>query len=409
MRRRLFPVLFSGGAAPVYTTIPQYQVTSNTLIEGFEDYTSWTKVTGVDPIDDATNFVQGSHSVRITNVGAQSSMDKELSFTMATGERLVLDVYIYSGTTQRFTVLCSNNAGFTKYMYCTITLGTPIIGAYWAHLDLGEGDFTMDGGMTWTTAITKVRIRSEGTNTDASLDNLCKQVNTFSAAAIFSFDNTYPSIYSIGLPMFNARSVRATMYVTTNELDTDGFMTTPQLLEMYAAGWTIGNHTKDHVNFTGLSQAQIEASVGGCITDLQGIGITGNGPYHFCYPGGIYTAVSDAALTAQNILSARTTGGSPTYQGLWGYNEPWLHLSAQNLGNNVSLATAKAKVDAAKARNKVAHFYSHVLATTTSDTLTWATADMAALLDYCIAQNVPIITVDDYYRLYSQDVTIRWG
>jgi peptidoglycan/xylan/chitin deacetylase (PgdA/CDA1 family) len=407
MRRRLFPVLFSGGPAPVYTTIPQYQTTSNTVLDDFEDYTSWTKVSGVDPIDDAVNFTEGSHALRLTNVGAQSVIDKNISFTLTTGERLGLDIFIFSGTLQRFTILCSNNAGFTKYMYCTVSLtGTNNYIPPRVHLDLGVNDFTMDGGMTWTTPIIKVRIRNEGTNTDASFDNLCRQVNTFSPALLLTWDNAYGGFYDNAVPLFDARYLRSTMYVTTDEIDTPTHMTTAQMMALYDKGWTIGNHTKDHVNFTGLSVAQIRASVGGAITDLQADGVGGNQPYQFCYPGGIYSANSATALPLENILTARTTGGTPTFQGLIGYGELPLYLTGKNLDNTYSLASAKALLDVAVAKNKVCSLYGHDIQAAAAS-LTWATADLAALLDYAISLNVPVITVEDYWDLHSGPVTVR--
>jgi peptidoglycan/xylan/chitin deacetylase (PgdA/CDA1 family) len=410
MKHRLLsiPILFSGGGpVPVYKTIPQYQTTSNTVVDDFEDYTSWTKVSGVDPVDDAVNFTQGSHSVRLTNAGAQSVMDKALSFTMTTGERLTMDILIHSGATKRFSILCSNNAGFTKYMYCTVRLdGMPWLPGMWYHLDLGAGDFTMDGGMTWTTAITKVRIRSEGADTDASFDNFCREVNTFSPALLLTWDNAYGGFYSNAVPVFDARHLRSTMYVSTDELNTAGKMTTAQMMALYNAGWTIGNHTDDHVNFTSLSVAQIQTSVGNCIADLQAAGVGGNQPYQFCYPGGIYNANSATALPTQNILTARTTGGNTTYLGLIGYNDPPLYLTGKNLDNTYSLAQAKALLDSAVLKNKVCSLYGHDIQAAAAS-LTWATADLAALLDYAISLNVPVITVEDYWNLYSGPVTVR--
>ena len=116
-----------GGEAEVaqYVTIPQYQTISSDLIDGFEDHTSWTKTyaTGAAPADDAVNFVQGEHSVRLANVGVQSWMDKALSFTLASTDHIGLDIYVHSGTAgnRRYAILLSNTpGGFTKYMYCTL-------------------------------------------------------------------------------------------------------------------------------------------------------------------------------------------------------------------------------------------------------------------------------------------------
>ena len=57
--------------------------------------------------------------------------------------------------------------------------------------------------MTYTTPIVYVRIRSEGTDIDASFDNLCKVHHTFSAAAMFTWDDEYAGLFENGYPLFS--------------------------------------------------------------------------------------------------------------------------------------------------------------------------------------------------------------
>ena len=81
-------------------------------------------------------------------------------------------------------------------------------------------------------------------------------------------------------------------------------------------------------------------------------------------------------------------------------------MTCRNLDSTFTLASAKALVDSAVAKGRIVHFYGHDIQAAAA-ALTWATSDLAELLDYILSKNLPVITMDDYYNLRNQDVTVE--
>ena len=65
---------------------------------------------------------------------------------------------------------------------------------------------------------------------------------------IITFDDGLESVYTVAFPMMKARGIPGTVFVVTDKIGTSGHMTWEQLKEMQNAGWTIANHTSNHIS-----------------------------------------------------------------------------------------------------------------------------------------------------------------
>ena len=65
----------------------------------------------------------------------------------------------------------------------------------------------------------------------------------------FTFDDSYDSQYTVAYPIFQAKGYRGGIAVITNTINSGGsYMTGAHLDALYAAGWSILNHTVAHVD-----------------------------------------------------------------------------------------------------------------------------------------------------------------
>jgi peptidoglycan/xylan/chitin deacetylase (PgdA/CDA1 family) len=250
-------------------------------------------------------------------------------------------------------------------------------------------------------------LRFKISHTDASahaysIDSLYSGVQ-IQSAVLFTFDDGLISEYTVAYTYMKTRHVRGTLYAVSDwQTGTGGNTSWAQLREMWQNGWTIGNHTKDHTTLTGMAEADQETEINACEAALQANGITTR-TKHVASPGGAYDANTMTALAAAGSLTHRQASSTrttqipvPNY-----YLLPGRSLSA----NTISLATAQGYVDTAKSRGEVAIFYNHALSDSpgASD---WYSDRFRSLVDYCIAQNVPIITMDDLCQLQSGPISI---
>lgn len=65
----------------------------------------------------------------------------------------------------------------------------------------------------------------------------------------FTFDDSYDTQYTVAYPVFQSKGYRGGIAVITNTIDSGGsYMTGAHLDALYAAGWSIFNHTVAHVD-----------------------------------------------------------------------------------------------------------------------------------------------------------------
>jgi len=82
-------------------------------------------------------------------------------------------------------------------------------------------------------------------------------------------------------------------------------VTWPMLLELHAAGWTIGSHTRSHARLVGCSQEELADETAGSRKTLEQR--LGAPVLHFAYPDGAFNPAAIRALVEAGYQHAYTT------------------------------------------------------------------------------------------------------
>src|SRR5262249_46454860 len=66
---------------------------------------------------------------------------------------------------------------------------------------------------------------------------------------VITFDDNWLTQFTEAFPYMIRKGVPGTIYAIQETVGLDRYMSLPQLKEVYAAGWDVGNHTTDHMGF----------------------------------------------------------------------------------------------------------------------------------------------------------------
>ena len=119
----------------------------------------------------------------------------------------------------------------------------------------------------------------------------------------FTFDDARVSQYPM-LPVFAAHGAKATFYVNSGLMGTNGVMTWGQLRDIHAAGHEIGGHTAHHTPLTDVDDATARAEIEADVTALQTQGFPR--PVSFAYPVGYYGPAEEQMVEEAGYASGRT-------------------------------------------------------------------------------------------------------
>lgn len=121
---------------------------------------------------------------------------------------------------------------------------------------------------------------------------------------VLTFDDGYTDNYSTMLPILEAHSMKAVVYVITNELGKENYLTLEQLKDMQRRGIEIGSHTSDHLPLTSLDAATCRRQIRESKTFLEWSGL--QTIYSLSYPNGAFNAEIEKILREENYLTAVT-------------------------------------------------------------------------------------------------------
>ena len=125
---------------------------------------------------------------------------------------------------------------------------------------------------------------------------------------MLTFDDGYEDNYTELFPLLKKYNAKATVFMITSAIDSEGYLSSEQIKEMAESGLVrFASHTHDHVSLTSLSEDAIRyqfASSKRILTELTGYEMNA-----VCYPGG---SVSDeiAEIAAEYFNFGYTTVSS---------------------------------------------------------------------------------------------------
>jgi peptidoglycan/xylan/chitin deacetylase (PgdA/CDA1 family) len=393
--------------APIstYTSLPgskrvtlpvQLIQSAGTMVEDFENVKDWVKVAGQAPTADNTNFKTGSASLHVTGDSSPTIVQKTVNWDLSKLPAIRFWANHFVTGNDTYEIDLATRADFSAYFSAQVTT----YGKNWNLKQVGRDEFVSNDGAVWTDRIVGIRFKVNA-GQDYDFDTLSINVSTVPVVMI-DFDDGDASVYSVALPVLKSHHMTATAYVPTHFIGTPGYMTVAQLQDLQANGWTIGNHTFNHVLLKGLPAADQEKELSTAQQTLVGWGLTGGN--YVAYPDGKYDTNTLSILTSLGMLSGRTTSNAPDVF-------PDLNLYVMRTTQDVSgqsLAQIKAMVAENKKRGGVLTLLFHTLSPGYAQTDTeWNGGMFNSLLDYIAASGETTLTIDQFVRLKTEGVKVN--
>ena len=121
---------------------------------------------------------------------------------------------------------------------------------------------------------------------------------------VLTFDDGYDNNYTEMLPILETHDMKAVVYVITNELGNEGYLTLEQVKDMQRRGIEIGSHTADHIPLVNLDEEFLINQVRNSKIFLEWSGL--ETIYSFSYPNGEYNSDLAKLVQREGYLTAVT-------------------------------------------------------------------------------------------------------
>lgn len=121
---------------------------------------------------------------------------------------------------------------------------------------------------------------------------------------ILTFDDGYASNYTELLPILEERGMKATVFMVTNDIGRDKYLSWAQLADMQHRGIELGSHTANHLPLTEmpLETAREEVKLSKLLMEWNGLDTV----YTLSYPNGKYSEELLGMLKEEEYLAAVT-------------------------------------------------------------------------------------------------------
>jgi peptidoglycan/xylan/chitin deacetylase (PgdA/CDA1 family) len=362
----------------------------------------------------SVQFISGEASLKLTGTaGNNARIDKDTAIDLSSGKSksIVLDLFLHSSpdTVNNIVFYISDNSSFANYNYCFYDPAEyiPLVQGQWnkiyfSHWMVGDGNLNLSN-------IGHIRIAINPKNGD-SIQCSIDEINAgfqLRESVLIMFDEIYSSTFIKAYPLLKSKNMIATGYINLSVLNSSGFCTNAQLIELYGKKWDIGNHSQTHVDFTTLTKEEIKTELTNCKNALDSLGLN-RASSHIAYPGGRWNNTVNEAMIE---WGGKTGRGGPlvqyipmnAYDGLFPYE-----LYTHQIDNTDSVDSVKTKIQNAYKSNYIPIILFHELVDSNANVAEkWIVSYFSDLLDYLESENIQTLTIDEYYRLYSSAITVH--
>ena len=381
----------------------------------FDDFTNnWTG----DSTIDLTNVLTGSKSLKVVaNSGVNSSIQKSLNYSFEGKDRQVM-IKFYTdepSSLQDVILYMSNDESLNNhasYKFSKIKNG-------WNYMLAVTSQMTYVGNFSWSEPIKKIKIEvipKTGASVTVTLDSLWNN-SVGIPKILFTFDDGWKTVYDNAFPLMQERGIRGTTYSIPGYSSNPNSPLYPdvckshEFMEMYEAGWTIGNHTWGHDYYlTGPYKGDLDAYktrirlARNWLRD-QGFGDDSN---YLCFPNGERDDLITQELPSLGVKTARP-GGRPGIQPH--HVDSFLHtFTALNFTTNVTVEQAKKAIDRALESGGTTYFMFHQipLDDRTSNGnenpyISWSKWKLEELLDYVVERGAVDYCVNNREWYYGYE------
>lgn len=132
---------------------------------------------------------------------------------------------------------------------------------------------------------------------------------------VITFDDGHVDNYTNAFPIMQKYGFKGVLYIVSNFMDTKGYLSHEQILEMYHAGWDVGNHSMNHYDLTALDPTTLHREI---VTSKQKLeNVLGIDIPTFAYPFGTKNGTIVAEVRAAGYIAAMGAEGYKDSQGEW--------------------------------------------------------------------------------------------
>lgn len=396
----------------------QMKFSEGTVLDEMDALTGWVKggTGGAMELNEVEKF-SGTGSIKLTSgSGTQVRMSKTIVRDFSIDDAISFKLKAYAHTDPATTiagviVFASTTSSLTDY-FTRVWGPTYLSQNEWVDLDVrATSCLSVDNGYAgWTVAsgspnwanITYIRIvvsGAPGQVGSVSFDAI-EHGAEYRPTVMITFDDRNISDFTRAYPYLKAKGMVATSYILSTYLS-DSYMSAAQLQTLNANKWDIANHTDDHTDLSTLAtEAEVIARIEACETYLNGLGLT-RASKHIAYPYANTNATVLAAMASYGALTGRGSGngynGTMTYK----YNYPYtIATKGGALGNGDNVVVNQAML-------------AHIVKYKTNLTLLYHSLadddDFAAFcteIDSIEALGIQTLTISEFYRLATEDITV---
>lgn len=408
-------------------TTPACLTSAGTLIEDFDLASEWTTDSTLYNAT-VTRFTReiGGLSIRtsLKSTATSGYITKTINLDMSNLYTPAMSLDYHSmgnfsisaySSTAKITIEFSSTSDFSKSFKYT----SPYMeNCGFQRIQVGSTEWTNTGGESWSNTMIRMRIGlstlSAGLMPMIHLDELRGGVVTTPYVSIVMY-GTYQGQYDHAFPALTSRGLKATLLPNVPMVGRSPITPSippalvgalgwssakhdwPELMEMYEAGFPVmifPHMLYDDVGHSFSEQAteEIIDEVGETIKELRSHGIIDIIPFtkYATYDERTMSILKSIGILGSIFASGRDYVHTPVY-------DPYQYQS-KDLSGSLTLATATGWIDKIKASGRSLILYVYDIEDSgTGDH--WEESDFASLLDYIIAQDIEVKTLDELYTL----------